>query len=150
MAVRITDRWMASDMTGHWAWQDSGDPGMWALTWLPATQRCTRSQAITAMVLAEAATAITVACGTDVHDAHTHRLWPHVCGWAAELGLNGAAALMLARQPLPTAEPGADINARGQVFDHDKVRWVYVAQGREKALATADADQAAHVAGGEQ
>jgi hypothetical protein len=48
------------------------------------------------MTLAEAA------AGTGLHEGH--RLWPHIQGWAAELGLTGPEAVAAASQP-----PG-DIN----------------------------------------
>ncbi|MCW2931847.1 MAG: hypothetical protein JWM19_2809, partial [Actinomycetia bacterium] len=53
------------------------------MSWLPG-QLLDRNEAITAMVLADLA-------GPDtVHDGH--RLWPHVQGWAAELGLTAPDA----------------------------------------------------------
>ena len=30
-----------------------------------------------------------------------HRLWPHICTWAAELGLTAPAAIALASAPPP-------------------------------------------------
>jgi hypothetical protein len=50
-----------------------------------------RNTAITAMTLAEAA------AGTGLHEGH--RLWPHIQGWAAELGLTGPEAVAAASQP---------------------------------------------------
>jgi hypothetical protein len=43
------------------------------------------------MVLAD------IAGGPDLHEGH--RLWPHIQGWAAELGLTGSDAIARAAQP---------------------------------------------------
>lgn len=50
-----------------------------------------RNTAITSMVIAD------TAGSGDLH--HGHRLWAHVEGWAAELGLTAPAALALVSQP---------------------------------------------------
>jgi hypothetical protein len=65
------------------------------VSWLPG-QILDRNTAITAMTLA----------GTtaDGHIREGHRLWPHIQGWAAELGLTGLQAETAASQP------PADIN----------------------------------------
>ena len=66
-----------------------------ANTWLPG-QVLDRNSAITAMLLAD------LTAEEDLHE--DHRLWPHVQGWAEELGLSGPEAVVAASQP-----PG-DIN----------------------------------------
>jgi hypothetical protein len=50
-----------------------------------------RNTAITAMILADTA--------ADEHVHQDHRLWPHIHGWAAELGLTGPQAVAAAAQP---------------------------------------------------
>jgi hypothetical protein len=65
------------------------------VSWLPG-QILDRNSAITAMILAD------LVGEEDLYQGH--RLWPHVQGWAAELGLTGPEAVAAASQP-----PG-DIN----------------------------------------
>jgi hypothetical protein len=67
------------------------------VSWLPG-QTLDRNSAITAMILAD------TAAGEDLHEGH--RLWPHIQGWAAELGLTGNDATTRASQP--TASPRHD------------------------------------------
>ena len=50
-----------------------------------------RNTAITAMILAD------TAAEEDLREGH--RLWPHVQGWAEELGLTGPEAVAAASQP---------------------------------------------------
>ena len=94
MTLIIHDTTMTSDQTAHTARHAPSRNG-WEVSWLPA-QILDRNTAITAMTLAEAT------AGTDLHEGH--RLWPHIQGWAAELGLTGPDAVAAASQP-----PG-DIN----------------------------------------
>ncbi len=80
MSIRITDAAMTSDLTGHRAVHD-GDG--WRVTWLPG-RRLAHGQALTAMTIAETLAADDPPSGC--------RLWPHLAGWAAELGLSGVDA----------------------------------------------------------
>jgi len=54
-------------------------------------QTLDRNSAITAMILAD------ITGEEDLHEGH--RLWPHIQGWAAELGLTGPEAVAAASQP---------------------------------------------------
>ncbi len=89
MTLTITGTTMTSDHTAHTARQAPGRDG-WEVSWLPG-QTLDRNTAITAMILAD-----TIG-GGDVHEKH--RLWPHIQGWAAELGLPGPEALAAASRP---------------------------------------------------
>jgi hypothetical protein len=89
MTLTITGTTMTSDHTAHTARQAPGRNG-WKVSWLPG-QALDRNTAITAMTLAE------VAAKDDLHEGH--RLWPHIQGWAAELGLTGPDAIARATQP---------------------------------------------------
>ena len=80
MNIKITDEAMTSDTTPHSTRRD-GDG--WAVTWLPG-RVLTRTQAITAMVLAE-----TVAGGLG---DHTDKRWPFIESWANELSMTAADA----------------------------------------------------------
>ena len=82
MALTILDDTISSDRTTHTA---RAVPGKgWEVSWLPG-RPLTRNSAITAMTLAE------VTAPGDMHPGH--RLWPHIEGWAAELGLDAPEAL---------------------------------------------------------
>ena len=94
MTLTINDTLMTSDQTAHTARHEPGRNG-WEVSWLPG-QTLNRNAAITAMILAD------TAVGEHVREGH--RLWPHIQGWAAELGLTGPEAVAAASQP-----PG-DIN----------------------------------------
>ncbi len=88
MTLTITDTIMTSDNTAHTARQAPGHG--WEVSWLPG-QTLDRNTAITAMILADL---------TGEQDLHQgHRLWPHIEGWAAELGLTGPDAIARASQP---------------------------------------------------
>ncbi len=89
MTLIITDATMTSDHTAHSARQAAGRDG-WEVSWLPG-QTLDRNTAVTAMILADAVGK------TDLHEGH--RLWPHIQGWAAELGLTAPEALAAASQP---------------------------------------------------
>ena len=95
MTLIINDTTMTSDQTGHTARQAPGCPHQWEVTWLPG-QTLDRNTAITAMILAD------TAAEQDIHEGH--RLWPHIQGWAEEVGLTAPDAIARASQP-----PG-DIN----------------------------------------
>jgi len=112
MAVTIGDDSMSSDSTVHTARLTPGRQHQWEVSWLPG-RPLDRNSAITAMVLAD----ITGPGGIDAG----HRLWPHIQGWAGELGLTAPDVLaLIGRTPsrnataagAKTAEP-ADPEAAG-------------------------------------
>lgn len=84
MSTKITDTEMTSDLTRHAA---RAADGGWAVSWLPG-RTLTRDEAITAMTIAEA-----VAEHADDLADPAHKLWWHMNGWAAELGLSGPCAV---------------------------------------------------------
>jgi hypothetical protein len=90
MTLTINDTTMTSDQNLHTARQAPGRQHEWEVSWLPG-QILDRNTAITAMVLAD-----TAAQG-DLHEGH--RLWPHIQGWAEELGLTGTDAVARVSQP---------------------------------------------------
>ena len=94
MTLAITDTAMTSDLTAHTARQEPGAQG-WEVSWLPG-QILDRNTAITAMVLAD------TTAEPDLHEGH--RLWPHIQGWAAELGLTAPDAIA------KTSQPPSDLN----------------------------------------
>ena len=90
MTLTINDATMTSDQTAHTARQAPSSEHLWEVSWLPG-RVLDRNGAITAMVLADQA---------GVQDLNErHRLWPHIEGWAAELGLTGPEAVEAASQP---------------------------------------------------
>ena len=89
MTLTINDTTMTSDQTPHTARQEPSRNG-WQVSWLPG-RTLDRNTAITAMILADTI--------TDEHVREGHRLWPHIQGWAAELGLTGPDAVAAASQP---------------------------------------------------
>ena len=90
MTLTINDTMMTSDQTAHTARQAPSREHLWEVSWLPC-RVLDRNSAITAMVLADQA---------GVHDLNErHRLWPHIEGWAAELGLTGRDAVNKVPQP---------------------------------------------------
>jgi hypothetical protein len=99
MSISIIGDHMVCDVTGHTAHRTEAG---WQVSWLPG-RTLDRNQATTAMVLGEAA-------ARNPHPGD--RIWPFAEGWAAELGLPGAAkAVRLARQdadrePAPQPEAG--------------------------------------------
>ena len=100
MALTILDDTMSSDRSVHTARIVPGTRHRWEVSWLPG-RHLDRNSAITAMMLAD-----TLGPG-DVRDGH--RLWPHVEGWAAELGLTGPDVLAQAGDP--PCRDGAGRNA---------------------------------------
>ena len=100
MTLTIDDTTMTSDQTPHTARQEPSQRG-WKVSWLPG-RTLDRNTAITAMVLADTA--------ADERIREGHRLWPHIQGWAAELGLTGPQAVAAA------SEPPGDIHR-----EHDQV-----------------------------
>ena len=71
------------------------------MSWLPG-QLLDRNTAITSTILAD-----TVA-KADLHEGH--RLWPHIHGWAAELGLTVSDAIT----PVPPSRPATSTATRNQ------------------------------------
>ena len=104
MTLTIYDTAMTSDQTGHTARQAPGRQHEWEVSWLPG-QIMDRNTAITAMILAD------TAGEADLHEGH--RLWPHIEGWAAELGLTGSDAVARASQPSRDIDPAHE-RASGQ------------------------------------
>jgi hypothetical protein len=96
VTLRIDDTAMTSDRTAHTA-RHAPDQGGWEVSWLPG-QTLDRNSAITAMVLAD------TTAGPGLHEGH--RLWPHIQGWADELGLTAPDAIARISQP-PTDINGA-------------------------------------------
>ena len=108
MTIKISDTEMTSDITRHTATHTDGG---WSVTWLPG-RTLTQSEAITAMTVAE----------TVIERAHilanpSSRLWWHMDGWAAELGLTGPRAVAEAslspedRESLDAANAGDGASA---------------------------------------
>jgi hypothetical protein len=89
MTLTIHDTLMTSDQTAHTA-RPTLSRGGWEVSWLPG-QTLDRNSAITAMILAD------LTGEEDLHEGH--KLWPHIQGWAAELGLTGPEAVAAASQP---------------------------------------------------
>jgi hypothetical protein len=92
--LTITDTDMTSDTTRHSAraWPVPDEPTLWSVTWLPG-RALTRDQAITAMTIAEVIAEHDI-LGDPLHAGH--RLWTHLDGWSAELGITGPRSLALA------------------------------------------------------
>jgi hypothetical protein len=90
MTLTINDDIMTSDQTSHTARLAPGCQYIWQASWLPG-EVLDRNSAITAMILAD-----TAAKG-DLHEGH--RLWPHIQGWAAELGLTASDAITRVSEP---------------------------------------------------
>lgn len=89
LSTKISDSEMSSDLTRHTAtaWLVPGEPTLWSVTWLPG-RVLTRSQAITAMTIAE-----TVTAHADELADNSSSWWRHIDGWAAELGVTGPHAV---------------------------------------------------------
>jgi len=94
VTLRITDTSMTSDQTAHTARQRPDRTG-WQVSWLPS-QTLDRNTTITAMTLAD------LTAGQDLGEGH--RLWPHIQGWAEELGMTASEAVTY------LAPPPGDIN----------------------------------------
>jgi hypothetical protein len=95
VTVKIDDIIMSSDKTAHTARQTPGQR-RWEVSWLPS-QTVDRNTAITAMILAD------TAAERDLHEGH--RLWPHIQGWAEELGLTAPDAIARVSQPPAGRQP---------------------------------------------
>lgn len=129
MSLRITDRQMTSTVTEHWAVPaDFAEPyGRWWVSWLPGVE-LTRSQAITALTLAETVTSMIGDGQTMVE--HTHRMWPHIHTWAGELGLAEADAFMRAGEPLAPRSTTGTVNLDG---DGSYDEWMKVCRPQDGA-----------------
>src|SRR5882724_1834518 len=90
MTLRFTSDTITGDRTPHTARRTPGHEDTWYVSWL-AGRPLTRTTAITAMALAEANGTRTPQPGD--------RYWPHIQGWAAELGLTAPEALTRISQP---------------------------------------------------
>jgi hypothetical protein len=89
MTLTINTSLITSDQTGHTAQLAPGGQHAWHVSWLPG-QLMDRNTAITAMMLADAAT----------RDPHAGQpLGPHIHNWAEELGLPAADAITRASEP---------------------------------------------------
>ncbi len=104
MTLTINDTTMTSDQTAHTARQAPGRQYQWEVSWLPG-QLLDRNSTITAMLLAD------LTGNGDLREGH--RLWPHIQGWAAELGLTGPDAIARASQPPRGIDPHQE-RASGQ------------------------------------
>jgi hypothetical protein len=83
MTLTINDTTMTGDQTAHTARLAPSQNG-WEVSWLP-DRTLDRNTAITAMVLAD--------ISADERVQEGHRLWPHIQGWAAELGITATDAV---------------------------------------------------------
>ena len=111
MAVPVTrtilGNHMSSDRSPHTARPAPGDKQRWEVSWLPG-RRLDLNEAVTAMTLAD------MTADGDVRPGH--RLWPHIEGRAAELGMTGSQALgctagpprQARRQEKTTGPPGPE------------------------------------------
>jgi hypothetical protein len=90
MGLTISDDSITGDHTAHTARRVPGQQYAWEVSWLPE-RLMDRNAAITAMMLADIASSAT--------DHDQHRLWPHVEGWAGELGLTAPEALARVSEP---------------------------------------------------
>jgi hypothetical protein len=107
MAIEITDeRMQVAGASWIHAVPDRHTPGdWWVVSWLPAGKgSVTRTQAVTAMVLAEAITSITVP---------GDRRAAHITAWAAELGMTAKQAITCAATALAAAGRRSGVTGPG-------------------------------------
>jgi hypothetical protein len=97
--IKITGTGMSSAATPHTA-MAAGDG--WEVSWLPG-RTLTRNEAITAMVIANIVGDRGVGLAEDP-------IWPHLDGWAGELGLSAADAVARISEPPTPASPAAPGN----------------------------------------
>ena len=90
MSLSIQDESISSSNTRHTARLAPGHERAWQVSWVPG-RLMDRNSAITAMVIAEA-----VGSG-DLHPGQ--RVWPHLDGWAGELGLTTRDVIAWAAHP---------------------------------------------------
>jgi hypothetical protein len=89
VTLTISATTMTSDQSAHTA-RHAPERNGWEVSWLPG-QTLDRNTAITAMTLADTAAEPGLREG--------HRLWPHIQGWAGELGLTAPDAIARTSQP---------------------------------------------------
>jgi hypothetical protein len=89
VTLTVNDSSMTSDRTPHTA-RHAPDRTGWEVSWLPG-QTLDRNSAITAMILAD------TTAEPDLHEGN--RLWPHIQGWAGELGLTAPDAIARIAEP---------------------------------------------------
>lgn len=97
MTLTIKNESISSERSRHTAAPSPRHEDAWHVSWLPG-RLMDRNSAITAMVLADAV------AGDDIHAGH--RLWPHIEGWASQLGLRAPDALAWASEPPGGASAG--------------------------------------------
>ena len=107
MTLTIHDTTMTSDQTAHAARHAPSRNG-WDVSWLPG-RTLDRNSAITAMILADTA--------ADKNVREGHRLWPHIQGWAVELGLTGPEAVAAASPP--PSDPSREHEPGGGQLDRE-------------------------------
>ena len=105
MSLTISGDSMSGDNTRHTARLISSHPQAWEVSWLPG-RLLDRNAAITAMLLAA------IAGSGPLHAGD--RLWPHVQGWAAEIGLTAPDALARVAQPSGRTSAGKDGDAEAE------------------------------------
>jgi len=93
MALTITYQVMRSPYTAHTASCDKS--GGWHVSWLPG-RTFSRDQAKAAMRIAEEVGQIPADCDPE---AYGDGFWSRVDAWAAELGITGPDAVVLASAP---------------------------------------------------
>lgn len=101
MPLTILDDIISSDRTAHNARAQPGETRGWEVSWLPG-HTLDRNAAITAMLLAD------VTSSGDMHPGH--RLWVHVEGWSAELGLTAPDVLARTAQVSLLTDAGRSAN----------------------------------------
>jgi hypothetical protein len=101
MALTITHDGINGDHTSHTARRVRGEREAWEVSWLPG-RLLDRDSAITAMVLADTLSSRILDPGD--------RLWPHIEGWATEIGLTTPDVLVGVSQP-PHRSTGKDVAA---------------------------------------
>ena len=105
MTLTINDDSMSGDQTWHTARRALSDQHAWEVSWLPG-QLLDRNSAITAMILADV-----VGSGS----RHPGDLsWPHIEGWAAELGLTAHDALTRISQPSAATSTEREADPRAE------------------------------------
>ena len=102
VTLTISDTTMTSDQSPHTARHAPSRNG-WEVSWLPG-RTLDRNTAITAMVLADTS--------ADERVREGHRLWPHIQGWAAELGLSRTVRSNPARRLLRPLQPPSHYHPR--------------------------------------
>jgi hypothetical protein len=105
MPLTITSEAISGDHTSHTARPAPGHQRAWEVSWLPG-RLLDRNSAITAMVLAEVVGSRPLQAGD--------RLWLHIEGWAAEIGLAAPEALARICQPSGTVSVGKDEAAHSE------------------------------------